>query len=584
MKRHFFFLILFLLIHSFLFAQSICGNDNLEKFIYQKNPHYGSQKSKATTKWVDFNKNLSKAKIIVSGADKSYEIPVVVHIVHTGDVIGTYLNPTNFEIENLIDFLNKTWETTWPTFASVGAGGTKIPIKFVLAKRDPECKATNGIVRVDGSVLAGYSAFGVSPSGTVSGVSDIEMKSLSVWPPSDYYNIWFVNGIEGGLVGGYAPWPWFNEPSLIDGAVIDIKYAHKISGDYNYTIAHEVGHSFGLYHTFQDGCHGTASCLSAGDELCDTEPHVFGGTFTCTKGLVNGCTGTFFGGVEDNFMNYTDCPARFTPDQRKRILFTLRNYRSGLITSLGAVPPDATFVGPKTACIPNILNAASIGNIGPCVVKFSNLESASLGYFMDAYKSYLDRTCLYDIAQIQAGKSYDLSISTIASPQNVAAWIDYNDDGIFQAAEKIYAHSGTVNEETHIASITIPATGVKTNTVLRMRIKSDIVPIVDACSDLSDGQTEDFSVFIIPSAGIQNKVLNVFSFSVYPNPTTGKLKVNVDDESIITLYSIDGRVLWTGSNTSELDMGHLNNGVYFIEAQKIKDGVKSGVKKLVKIN
>lgn len=584
MNRFIVSLIFFLLSGFIVYAQSFCGNDLLEQNIYNKNPLYKSQKSKATAQWTSYNNLLNTSKRIISGKDTSYEIPVVVHIVHTGGAIGTALNPTNIEVENFIDFLNRTWEATWPTFDLVTSGGTKIPIKFVLAKRDPNCNPTDGILRVNGSVLPGYSLNGVCPFGFEAGPSDIEMKSLSVWPPCDYYNIWLVTEIEGGGAGGYAPWPWYNEPSLIDGAVVDVKYSRKIMGDYSYTVAHEVGHSFGLYHTFQGGCHGTASCLSAGDELCDTEPHDFGGSFVCTKGLINSCTGTFFNGVENNFMNYTDCPTRFTSDQGKRILFTLRNYRSGLITSLGAILPDATFVGPKTACIPNILNAESIANIGPCVVKFSNLESASLGYFMDAYKSYLDRTCLYDAAQVQAGMSYDLSISTIAYPQNVAAWIDYNDDGIFQATEKIYAHSGTVNEETHIASITIPATGVKTNTVLRMRIKSDIVPIVDACSDLSDGQTEDFSVNITPGTAIQNKDLEAYSFSVYPNPTKGKITVKIDDESTITLYSMDGRVVWTGTNTSELDLSHLNNALYFIEAQRIKDGVKSGVQKVVKSN
>lgn len=582
MKKLYLLCLLFIANYGSSLAQSFCANDFLVEKIYKKNPQFTSQQIKATAKWNDYNRALSTTKRIITGIDTSYEIPIVVHIVHTGDTIGSSFNPTDAEIENFIDFLNKTWDASWPTFDLPSAGGTKIPIKFVLAKRDPNCKPTNGILRVNGSVLPGYTMNGVCPFGFEVGPTDIEMKSLSVWPPSDYYNIWLVNSIEGGVANGYASWPWLNEPSLIDGAVVDVKFSRKISGDYSYTVAHEVGHSFGLYHTFQDGCDIVSPCTAAGDEICDTEPHDFGGSFTCTKGLVNSCTGTIYNGVENNFMNYTDCPSRFTPEQRKRIIYTLNNYRSGLITSLGAVPPDPAFLAPKTTCIPNIIHPESVYNNGPCVVQFSNLQAASLGYFMDAYESYIDRTCTYEAAQIQAGKTYDLSISTIGAPQEVAAWIDYNDDGIFQATEKIYAHSGSTLEETHIGSIAVPHSGVRTNRNLRMRIKSDIVPIIDACADLSDGQTEDFSVFITPGTSMHELGNEQKLFSFYPNPTHGKVKVKVDDESIITIYSIDGRLVWDGLHQPELDISWLDKGVYFIQAQRLYDGSNLGVQKLIK--
>lgn len=581
MKKIIFFFSLLMHSGSFVFAQSFCANDDLENYIYKKNPQYYIQKSKATSEWLEYNRLMKTSKMIVAGTDTSYEIPVVVHIVHTGGAIGSAFNPTNSEIIDFIDFLNKAWEATWPTFADVTTGGTKIPIKFVLAKRDPNCNATNGIQRVNGSVLPGYSVNGVCPFGFEVGPSDLEMKSLSVWPPADYYNIWLVNEIEGGGVNGYAPWPWYNEPSLIDGAVIDIKYSRKTAGDYSYTVAHEVGHSFGLYHTFQDGCDGSSSCLTAGDELCDTEPHSFSGAFECPIGLTNSCTGTMYNGVEYNFMNYTNCPTRFTGDQRKRILYTLRKYRSGLITSLGVNPPDASFSAPLPACKPAIVNTGSVTNIGPCKISFSNLNAFSLGYFMDAYTSYIDRTCSQEIAIVNMGKTYNLSISTISAPQEVAAWIDYNNDGIFQSSERIYSHSGLFIDEVHSAGVTIPFAGVISNKILRMRVKSDIVPITDACSDVSDGQTEDFSVLVLPSTGINVLQSEVEKLLVFPNPAIDKLHIQTEPDCLLSLFSIDGRKLWSGVNVGELDIHNLHSGIYFLEARRNSDGIKIGIQKVV---
>jgi hypothetical protein len=558
--------------------QSMCANDRLLQQIFAKNPRAQAIKTRQQADWVHFNEALALSKMVVMGKDTAYEVPVVVHVVHTGGGIGTAFNPTDAAITALVDYINKTWAATWPAYRDTFSGGTRLPVRFVLAKRSPACAPTTGINRVDGSALSGYTTNGVCPFGIEAGPSDAEVKQLSMWPARDYYNIWLVNEIENGLAGGYAPWPWYGE-DLLDGAVILSQYAIPLpGGDYYEAAPHELGHSFGLYHTFQGGC-DVGPCLTSGDELCDTEPHDLI-TRTCDAGNMNSCTGAIFNGVEHNIMNYTTCPDHFTKDQRKRALFTLNRYRMGLVNSLGATVPDPAFIVPKTACVPVIVNSLNTENAGPCKISFSNMITSSSGYNDDGNVAYLDRTCIQQAAMVTKGMSYKLSVSTSGVPQTVKAFIDYNNDGNFQDTELVYTHIGTLSEETHTGTVNIPVAGVAGNTNLRMRIMADYIDVPAACKPLLNGQAEDYTVFVSIPAGIGGVALSPL-FRIYPNPATNKISIDAPEAAQLRLFSMEGKLLHARAFAAELDIAGLVPGLYFIQAYTA-DGTFIGAQKLVK--
>lgn len=187
--------------------------------------------------------------------------------------------------------------------------------KFKLAENDP-----------DGNPLpiTGYNVIEI-PEGYSAEDDFYEyyyLKFEEMWDPNRYINI-FVENIYGGRTSGYAYLPEMPDnsiPGLIVNETQVFNFPYAISLDYTiaivnskptpYTLAHELGHFLGLFHTF-DNC-------QLGDYIEDTLPHVLmGNQAPSMSNNRNSCSNESF--TSTNFMDNLGEHDHFTFDQRERM-------------------------------------------------------------------------------------------------------------------------------------------------------------------------------------------------------------------------------------------------------------------------
>jgi hypothetical protein len=487
-----------------------CGWELARQKMVQKNPEGLSHKK--------YNEELLRSSLLhtrMMDDDLVYTLPIVVHVIHNGEAIGSPENPSDAQILTMISGLNKAFRKNGPAY-----GGADIKLQFQLAVRSPGCSAATGINRVNGSGVPNYTSGGISIDTYPGSADEVAVKALSRWPNTDYINIWIVNKINGSAsAGGFAYFAEYNS-AVNDGIVLQFNCVT----DQVETLTHEMGHYFELYHTFYDdgfeiNCPRTDSCAFYGDQICDTEPSKV--EYNCTN-TTNSCTGlpyiiadaTLNYTVLRNYMNYTNCPRMFTQEQKDRMRAALFAFRPGLINSGGLTA--APISSPPAACTPT----ASFGPsfyYGVEKIVFNTLSVYSNSSVADG-SQYIDRSCNQRTSVIK-GQNYSLILT--GSYQNFAwlrVWLDYNNDGDFNDAGELllsgYTGSDTVN-------VSIPLTGVVTGLPLRLRAIADnpTPPAPDPChingaADVGAGQVEDFAVIIL-----KRDIISITS-GAWNSPTT----------------------------------------------------------------
>lgn len=479
--------LLFFLSKSFSQTNNICATDEMHKKLLINDSTYAyriNQNELEIKNYLSHNINKANSKIT---------IPIVIHIIHTGEPVGVGNNISDNQIFSAIDTLNSR-------YSNLHGSSVDTEIEFVLAKRDPNGNPSTGINRIDGSSVANYATKGVNANNS-DGASESDIKALSVWPNSHYYNIWVISEIDdnnGGFgIQGYAYFP--GASPAIDGTIIMNTCFGSIGtvnswNNQSRTFVHELGHGLNLYHTFEGDNNGTICPTGNGDFVADTDPHIRASS-NCPSGI-NSCTGNSIDAVTSNFMNYSNqsCALNFTNGQKTRMRAALETSRPGLMSSLGATLPASYAI--NSNCTPVTANLSNNFGIGIMSVSFSNLSFISGGAVIDG--GYVDNSKLQSVS-VTAGNTYPLTVVTgSANDEDVKMYIDFNNNGDFlDAGEEVFFSN---QNKTHTGNITIPTTGITTNTPLRLRIISDFHSqnISGPCYNPNTGQAEDYEIIISP--------------------------------------------------------------------------------------
>ncbi|MFS4457364.1 M43 family zinc metalloprotease [Maribacter sp. 2304DJ31-5] len=368
-----FFIIFFSL--STAFAQEPgkrCAFDEYKASIFSANPTLENILTQTES-------NFKTSKSTGLDPNRVVTIPVVVNILHRGELEGTGRNIENERVDEQIRILNE-----W--YSNMNNKGVDSKIRFCLASQDVFGKKTTGIYRYN-TLFDTYVPFDAQGNLTA---HDFEIKKnvTGSFPFQQYLNIWVADVAEwdsNGTLYGYAnfPAPSDNQINIRDGVVINHKSFGLTEDSYaglGVTAVHEVGHWLGLFHTFQRTLiddKGTANiqddeytlpceekseeCEIINDKVCDTEPVLSPASsqnLTDCKGI--DCDGNETNAVQ-NVMDYNEdgCYKFFTAGQVERMRNMLHLHRSLIVNQ--TAPPVACVVPtepngddtPAENCVPN---------------------------------------------------------------------------------------------------------------------------------------------------------------------------------------------------------------------------------------
>lgn len=341
-------------------------------------------------------------------------LPIVFHVMHTGEAVGQGANITDERILETLDAVNDQFRKV-P--GSTGDGiGVDTKIDFCLARRAPDGSPTSGITRHDLSNIPDFVADGIAVSSVSDGASDLQVKSIACWDVDEYVNVYIVPQINGGTgITGYAYTGATG--NCLDGVVIlssRVQITDYIQGK---TLTHELGHYLSLQHTFSNttSCIPESNCETQGDGVCDTP--VTTTNYFCDSPA---CAGA----MVENYMDYTGdlCRDAYTEGQAEKMHAYILSSRAQLLTAPSCLVPVDTdlaldnvdYQTPFCQQTQNIV--ATVSNLGNLPVGSASVVVGSDGVY------YTE-----DVYDIEPGQSIEVPFENI--PLDGVFWVSVIAEG-----------------------------------------------------------------------------------------------------------------------------------------------------------
>ena len=389
------------------------------------------------------------------------------------------------------------------------------------------------------------------------------------------------------------------------------------------TFIHELGHNFGMDHSFElgqgitggfmdygDGTYNgayswnpqytfaefeaeinsapIAVCSSIGAAIADfesTELVCIGSTVEFNNRSLGGATSyswAFPGGTPSSSTDINPSVTYSTTGQ-KSVSLTANNINGpdtitkNIIITNGSIAAD---------CSPSGADPQNSNDGGSTFFQLNTISKTSGGSRSDG-GYYQDYTCT-DNTILELDTTYNVNVSHLYQSNQTSynvLFIDYNNDGDFTDANEI-AYSG--NDLSF--AITTPSSAVVENEILRARLSVQIFSNSDdPCYQPNQNlaQIEDYGVYFHNPSTFGNLEISELTFSVYPNPSKdGNFTINLPHltkETQISIYNSLGQLVHRsylqqkGENTLQLNSA-IASGIYHM---KLSIGEKMVTKKLI---
>ena len=230
-------------------------------------------------------------------------------------------------------------------------------------------------------------------------------------------------------------------------------------------------------------------------------------------------------------------------------------------------------------------------NISTTLVNFNTINNAT------ANSAYTDYTSIK--TTVKRGESHSLTVNVNTNGFNkvqVKAWIDWNQDCVFNTSDEEYdlgsvTNNNDVPSSNSPLSITIPNSAVLGDLTMRISVRqTDFINTVypTSCMTNVNGEVEDYTLTIEDDvASVEDFAFN--GFNLYPNPTKGEFTLKLElintDKVSLQLFDVRGRLIgeknYLNTNTNFSEKISFNNAKAGLYLLKITNGNKQTTRKLI---
>lgn len=586
-------------------------------------------------KWIEsYQAGLASGKI----QNQVITIPVIVHIIHGGQAVGSYPNLAAGQVQSQIKVLNDDFgglgynKSNYPSSAfSVWAQNQNVvassldafgriniancQVQFCLATKDTlgNTLPEPGIDRIN-YISKGWT----NPASFGSNISNFTnymngtIKPQSIWNVTKYFNIWVSDVSSSSGLLGYATFPPntglpFNVSANTYGTAqtdgvwcwgrafgsVGTFPGGTYASGYNRgrTATHEVGHWLGLRHIWGDG-------VCATDYCSDTPPasaNNFGSPNYPFK--TSNCSGNSPNGeMFMNFMDYTNDPAKymFTEQQAVRIQTALQNspYRNQLGThnlcSLQESAAAASFQLPASACENQIIPLFNNSSGSP-VPNYTWSSSGGAIFTPNANSNLV--TVQFTVAGTHtvslAADNGTLSVqqkTIVVNPAPQLSFLGYNPTVctgeqvaiLAGGADSFTWEPGPINGNTY----SFLATSLGTQTIQCSAVSAE-----------NCARTATLSIEVVECTMLPEESGSSLQFDLFPNPAGGHVEILIQNKGtadyVLRLEDLSGKLLrceslscTSGSCIYRMDLD-LEKGLYLLSLESA--GKLKQCKRLVKL-
>ena len=257
-------------------------------------------------------------------------------------------------------------------------------------------------------------------------------------------------------------------------------------------------------------------------------------------------------------------------------LADLSAFGSYTITAYTSLASDYDNSNDSTTVTVNNVNCTPVGDLsfgdGFHLFQLGDIDN-NTGTGGSGYEDFTNLS-----TDLEQGSSNSLTVTTGYGNQYIRVWIDFNDDFIFSLDELVVDNyvlgpGGGSGTYTGTTALVVPEDAALGQHIMRGKTNWNAPVPDDACEETQYGETEDYTVNIVTSLGIddinQNSEFSVVSlgnnqFDVNLNsPYVGKIELTV--YNTLGQRMVFHRFENTGTFNYALDMSYVAKGVYLVK-------------------